>query len=163
MICMEVCVEAEIDPFRSRIGFLLRQSHHLIRTRCDEALRSIGLTTPQFALLKVLDVQPGLSGADLARASLLTPQTMHPIIRNLEDRGLIKRALRPTDSRVREVEITEAGRQALSDADARVTAVETDFTQQLGEAGEAQLRALICACLVAQDAWAPAPDVGPKT
>ena len=40
----------------------------------------------------MLKAYPGLSGADLARVALLTPQTVGVIIRNLERDGAIRKA-----------------------------------------------------------------------
>ena len=50
----------------------------------ERRLADLGVTPPQFAVLTMLRAYPGLSGADLARVALLTPQTVGVIIRNLE-------------------------------------------------------------------------------
>jgi DNA-binding MarR family transcriptional regulator len=44
----------------------------------------MGVTLPQFSVLTMLAAYPDASGAELARLSLLTPQTMSVIIGNLE-------------------------------------------------------------------------------
>jgi DNA-binding MarR family transcriptional regulator len=51
-------------------------------------------------VLTMLKAYPGLSGADLARVSLLTPQTVGLIIRNLERAGSIRKTPHPVHGRV---------------------------------------------------------------
>ena len=50
----------------------------------ERALADLGVTPPQFVVLTMLRAYPGLSGADLARVAMLTPQTTGVIIRNLD-------------------------------------------------------------------------------
>ena len=58
----------------------------------DRALVELNLTTPQYSVLSELHEFPGLSNADLARKSFVTPQTMNLIVQNLEARELIGRS-----------------------------------------------------------------------
>ena len=57
----------------------------------DHALADVDLTPPQFAVLTMLRAYPGISNADLARLSFLTPQTVCVIVANLEKRGALTR------------------------------------------------------------------------
>ena len=66
------------------LAYLLRQAQAATRLTLERALADLGVTPPQFAVLTMLKAYPGLSGADLARVALLTPQTVGVIIRNLE-------------------------------------------------------------------------------
>ena len=61
----------------------------------DKALREVCMTTAQYAALSALEAAPGLSGAELARRSLVTPQTMNAILVNLEAAGLVVRRPHP--------------------------------------------------------------------
>src|ERR1700731_756553 len=65
----------------------------------EQALADLGITPPQFAVLTVLRAYPGLSGADLARVALLTPQTVGVIIGNLERDGAIRKTPHPVHGR----------------------------------------------------------------
>lgn len=75
------------DRTTSRIGYELKEAQHALRLRMDEALRGYGVTTPQYAAMSVLAEQPGLSNAQLARRSFLTPQTMNQILGKLGGGG----------------------------------------------------------------------------
>ena len=66
------------------LAYLLRQAQAATRLTMERALADLGVTPPQFVVLTMLRAYPGLSGADLARVALLTPQTVGVIIRNLE-------------------------------------------------------------------------------
>jgi DNA-binding MarR family transcriptional regulator len=82
------------------IGYLLRQAAAASRLAMERALADLGVTPPQFVVLTMLKAYPGLSGADLARVALLTPQTVGVIIRNLERAGSIRKTAHPVLGRV---------------------------------------------------------------
>jgi DNA-binding MarR family transcriptional regulator len=133
------------------VGYLLRQAQLALRRALDAALRDLGMTTPQFSVLSVLDVEPGLSGAALARASMLTPQTTNGILVALERAGRIERSPDPRDTRVLRAHLSDPGRALLDEARRRVVAVERRMTTGLSEAQQAQLRAWLVTCAQALD------------
>src|SRR5262245_23842862 len=75
--------------FKQRTGYLLSTVRAAMRGRMDAALADKGLTTPQYTALTTLEEDPGLSNADMARLCFVTPQTMVPIIEDLERAGLV--------------------------------------------------------------------------
>jgi DNA-binding MarR family transcriptional regulator len=87
-------------------------------------LREIGLTTPQYAVLAFLKVEPGASNAALARRAFVTPQTMQAILVTLERAGFIARTPHPEHGRVQTTELTARGRGALEAASGIVADVE---------------------------------------
>jgi DNA-binding MarR family transcriptional regulator len=91
------------------LGYLLRQAQAAARLTLERALDDLGVTPPQFAVLTMLKACPGLSGADLARGVLLTPQTVGVIIRNLERSGTIRRSPHPVHGRVLQWTLTRRG------------------------------------------------------
>jgi CBS domain-containing protein len=50
----------------------------------------LGLTLPQYSVLSVAEAEPGLSGAELARDCMLTPQATNEIISLLADVALLR-------------------------------------------------------------------------
>jgi DNA-binding MarR family transcriptional regulator len=133
------------------VGYLLRQAQLSLRRAIDAALRGLGLTTPQFSVLSVLEAEPGLSGAELARASMLTAQTMNGILIALERAGHIVRNPDPRDRRALQVRLTDPGRALLDQARAQVSVVERRMTAALTDAQIAQLREWLVACARALD------------
>ena len=106
-----------------RTGYLLRQLVHAFHTAQEQGLRAYGLTSPQFGALYVLEQEPGLSSADLARAMGVTPQAANLLVAAMERDGLVRRSPHPTHGRVLETYPTETGLQRLHDA--------TPFVQEL--------------------------------
>jgi DNA-binding MarR family transcriptional regulator len=129
-----------------RIGYLLRQAHQAFRAAVQAGLAPLGLTFPQYSVLSVADAEPGLSGAELARDSMLTPQTTNEIISVLATAGLLERRPDPRDKRVRRMVVTVAGRDLLSRARPAVHAVERRMTSSLDDAGQAVLRGWLADC-----------------
>ena len=84
-----------------RVGYLLRQAHQAFRAAAQAELGPLGLTLPQYSVLTVADAEPGLSGAELARDSMLTPQTTNEIISLLVPAGLLERRQDAGDRRLR--------------------------------------------------------------
>ena len=111
------------DPYAT-MGFGLKQAQQALRTRLDSALRQIGLTTPQFAVLAFLEAETGASNAALARRAFVTPQTMQAILITLERSGFIARAPHPEHGRVQRTELTASGHEALKAASGLVADVE---------------------------------------
>jgi DNA-binding MarR family transcriptional regulator len=109
---------------QGHIGYLLRQAHTAHRLRMERALSDLEVTLPQFSVLTMLVAYPGASGADLARLSLLTPQTMSVIVANLERSGAISRSPHAVHGRIQQIEVTEAGRQLLARCRDRARAIE---------------------------------------
>jgi DNA-binding MarR family transcriptional regulator len=91
------------------LAYLLRQAHAASRLSMERALAQLGVTSPQFVVLTMLKAYPGLSGADLARVALLTPQTVSVIIRNLERDGAIRKTPHPIHGRVLQWSLTSHG------------------------------------------------------
>lgn len=129
----------------SRWGYLLKRVQHDLRGRIDSALAALDLTASQYAVLTNLEEAHGLSNAELARRSFVTPQTMIRIVTRLQQRGLVSRTSRHGNARVLDTELTEAGRSAVAaghvivdkveaEMSARLTADErTTFTELLGK------------------------------
>ena len=106
------------------IGFLLVQAWHAVTAAMDTALRPHDLTPPQYGVLSVLARDPGLSGADLARAVNTTPQAMNEVLATLERKRLIERRPHPTHGRILQASLTGEGRRRLQAANPAVRALE---------------------------------------
>ena len=94
--------------------YLVKQLELAIRSFMDDALRPYGLTTFQYTALAVLQHRGGLSSVQLARRSFVRPQTMHEIVRSLEERGLIERVHAPGNRRITEARLTPEGEELLT-------------------------------------------------
>lgn len=129
------------------VGYLLRQAWLVLRAALDDDLRQVGLTAAQYGILRaVCEQQAGISGAELARGVLLTPQTAHEIVTSLQARGLLARRPDPADRRVRLIHLTDTGRARVEQARQRAEAVEARMVSTLAPNQQRQLSAWLAAC-----------------
>jgi len=95
-----------------------------VRAHLDELLRPSAITALQYTALTVLDRRGGLTTAELARSSFVTPQTMGDLVTALERRGLVERRPDPTNRRRLLIALTETGQDVLAGFDGAVRALE---------------------------------------
>jgi DNA-binding MarR family transcriptional regulator len=98
---------------QGHLGYLVRQASVALRGAMDRGLAELGITTPQFSVLTMIAAYPGLSGADLARLTFLTPQTINVIVRNLERDGAIAKTAHATHGRILRLQATAQGQTLL--------------------------------------------------
>lgn len=118
------------------LGYLIKEVQQAIRKKMDKDLADLGLTTPQYSVLSELEEFPGLSSADLARKSFVTPQTMNLIVQKLEERHLVRRYESQTHGKIINTEITAEGVALLARAHELVKEVQAQIFGSLS-AGEA--------------------------
>ena len=111
------------------IGYLLRQTIHAFNTAMENGLREHGLTSPQFGALFVLQAEPGLSAADVARAMGTTPQAANVLVAGMEEDGLAHREPHPTHGRILEIYPTDEGLRRFKAARPFIRRLETQMCE----------------------------------
>jgi len=147
----------EVAEFAGQLFFRLWRASH---TRMAEALKSIGLTPPLFALLNVLGAREGAIQQEIGSAMGIDRSTMVVLIDELELAGLAERHAHPKDRRAREVAITLKGRQLLEQARRMAVEVEHEVLRGLTAGESRELLKLLRRALSAapaQPLW-PAED-----
>lgn len=121
-------------------AWTLVQAGHVTGRRFTAALAEVGLTPTQFGALLVLDLEPGLSGGEIARRIAVTPQSVSELIATLADVGLLTRD--PSRGRGHPIaaRLTAAGQAALRAAS---TAVDTVNALGLSEPEMRRLNELL--------------------
>ncbi|MFC8042072.1 MarR family winged helix-turn-helix transcriptional regulator [Nocardia sp. NPDC057353] len=122
------------------VGYRLKRAAAALRSAMDLALREHDLTVPQYSCLELLDEQPGISGAALARGTFVTRQSSAVVLRGLQEAGLITRPAAAEHGRALPVHLTAAGQARLDGARGAVYAVERRMIATLPAA---RLRALL--------------------
>lgn len=131
---------------KTNLGYTLKRTQHTMRLCLDEALKPLNLNTPQYAVLAVIDHEPGISNADLARRSFVTPQTMHGIVSTLEKAGLLKRTEDPEHGRILRTKLTKQGKNIIKQAYACVEKVEKEMTRTINKKEILLLEKLLLQC-----------------
>lgn len=127
------------------IGYAVKRLQQAVRSAGDRALRPIGLTMPQYAVLAVLADGSAASNSALARRSFVTRQSMNELLAGLLRDGLVSRA-HPRNGRAMEVQLTAAGRVLGASGAAALHAVEERMVGGLVAPRRAQLLDLLRHC-----------------
>ena len=92
------------------ILWLLKQAFYYSLTTINEAMGVHGVSTAQIGVLRQLANEPGLSGAELARRLLISPQGVQFALTSLERQGLVERKPDPQHRRILRTFLTGEGR-----------------------------------------------------
>ncbi len=130
-----------------RIGLVIKRAEQTLIRAKSQALAAFDLTVPQYAALLAISEEPGITGAELARRCLVTPQTMTTVLRNASDKALIDRRPHPTIGHVQQTFLTPKGKRLLKKADRAAVAVEQRLVQSLPKAQRELLRELLEQCI----------------
>ncbi|HXY80407.1 MAG TPA: MarR family transcriptional regulator [Gaiellaceae bacterium] len=129
-----------------RLSYVVGRLERVLRRRLAAAIEPAGLTLPAYTALSVLLAEDGLSNAQLARRSLVTPQSMSEVLALLVDQGYVRRRAEPGHGRVIRTELTRAGRRALERCDRAVDAVEREMLGDLDADEALSLRGTLIRC-----------------
>lgn len=135
--------------------YVVKQVELAVRARLDELLRPSAITALQYTAMTVLARRDGLTGAELARNSFVTPQTMGDLVTALERRGMITRHPDPAHGRRLLIDLTPAGHALLAEVGDAVGALEDRMLRDLDAAERAALRDYLNRCRTALAAAPP--------
>lgn len=137
------------DGREEHLGYLLKRLQHSIRQAIDERMRTanVGLSFAHIATLFAINHHPGISGARIAKATMVTAQTVNTILRRLEGEGSLERKPHPDNRRVDCWYITEVGRAQMQKARAAADPVWDKMLAPLGPEEVAALRGLLKRCI----------------
>jgi DNA-binding MarR family transcriptional regulator len=96
--------------------YVIGRLNHGIRKEMRRDLAEWELSVPEFTALSILKRRSGLSNAQLARRTMVTPQSMIEILAGLESRGLVERTVDPNHGRILRSELTADGDRVVSAA-----------------------------------------------
>jgi len=125
------------------VGYALRRAQlrvfqHLVGNLADHDLRPA-----QFTAMVIIESEPGLMQADLARQLAIEPPQLVPLLNKLETRGLAQRVRGVQDKRAYGVFLTKAGMNLLDQLKAIAVASDEAATASLDEDERAQLLRLL--------------------
>lgn len=129
--------------------YAIKQVELAVRAQLDELLKPAGVTTAQYTALTVLERRDGLTTAELARNSFVTPQTMADLVTSLERQELVSRLRDPAHRRRMLISITPRSRALLADVDAAVRALEERMLGDLSRGERSALQDYLNRCRAA--------------
>jgi len=125
---------------KGHLGYLVRQANVAVRAAMEKALADLEVTPAQFAVLTMIVAYPGVSGADLARLTFLTPQTINVIVRNLVRAGAIEKSPHAEHGRILRLNATTKGQALLKRCRSRVMDLEASLAGLVGREEEKIIR-----------------------
>jgi DNA-binding MarR family transcriptional regulator len=129
-----------------RVSYVIARLDRVLRRRLSVAVEPSGLALPAYTALSVLRAQDGLSNAQLARRTLVTPQSMSEALALLVELGYVRRRAEPGHGRIIRIELTAAGRRALERCDRAVDDVEWEMLGDLDTDEATGLREVLIRC-----------------
>jgi DNA-binding MarR family transcriptional regulator len=94
--------------------FLLKRAELAVRGCVEKVLAQSGLTPTQFHVLLLLERNPGISAAQIARSVGIRPQSVNDTVGPLERKGLLLRKPSAAHRRVLETRLSAAGVRLLA-------------------------------------------------
>jgi DNA-binding MarR family transcriptional regulator len=104
-------VNAEVLRLDNQLCFPLYASARLVTQAYRAHLDPLGLTYPQYLVLLVLWERDGQKVSEIGERLFLDSGTLTPVLKRLEQLGLISRDRASTDERAVESRLTVAGRK----------------------------------------------------
>jgi DNA-binding MarR family transcriptional regulator len=124
--------------------YIVGRLNHGIRKGMRQDLAEWGLSIPEFTALSILRRRSGLSNAQLARRSMVTPQSMIEILAGLESRGLVSRTVDPNHARILKSDLTAEGERVVAAAQKKIEHIQEElFTGVPDEERELVLRVMV--------------------
>ena len=116
--------DASDSALSGLLGYRLRRAWQAVQADLADTLRPFDLRMITFSALVLVEANPGLNQAQLARLMAVERPNLVMIIDELHRRGLILRNRAPGDRRAYALDVTRAGRDLCQQAMAAVQAHE---------------------------------------
>ena len=143
-----------------RLSYVIGRLDRVLRRRLSAAIEPSGISLPAYTVLSVLRAQDGLSNAQLARRSLVTPQSMSEVLVQLVEQGYVRRRAEPGHGRIIRTELTREGMRALERSESAFDEVEREMLADLDEGEAAGLLDALTRCSRALEQRLAEPAVG---
>jgi DNA-binding MarR family transcriptional regulator len=117
------------------------------RGQMDELLRPKGVTTAQLMVLKAIRKEPGASGAQLARACHMTPQSAQALLKGLEVGGWVVRTKDTVNERILTAKLTPSGVRLVETGEKLIRAIEKKLWDGIPESAVEALNKTLVRCL----------------
>lgn len=126
-----------------RTTYLIGRLDRTVRRALEDLIRDQAVTVLGYTALTVLAVRPGLSNAQLARRSFMTPQGMNQALAVLTERGLVHRRPDELNRRVQRLELTPKGAEVVEICSHRVERFEQQLLATLTVDERVELNSLL--------------------
>jgi DNA-binding MarR family transcriptional regulator len=135
--------DLRLGPLDESIGFHLRLANDAAFQSFLARFDNADVRAGDLTILSLVAENPGITQALLSRISRRHMSTLTPVLRELADRGLIKRKQVASDRRSQTIDLTAAGKAALRTLKAAAARHERELARLVGKAGKADFVATL--------------------
>ena len=125
------------------VGYALRRAQMKVFQHLVEQLAQHDLRPAQFTAMAIIEQEPGLMQADLARKLAIEPPQLVLLLNKLESRGLAERVRAKQDKRSYGLYLSKEGKALLRKLNKLAEASDATATEPLDDDERAQLLALL--------------------
>lgn len=133
----------DMGPLNQYLGHALLRARTTVFATINKQLRSVGLSGGEFGVLVVIQRNPGVRFIDVTRALGFRETNFAPLIRGLEQRGLVTRRASNADKRTKTLLLSPRGETLIAKALKMQNAFEQALAARLGETRAELLRAAL--------------------
>lgn len=108
--------DEDIGAIREIVGFHIRLAHGAVYRHFTETFSDLELTQKQVSVLWLVDDHPDIAQTDLAQRMRMDRATTMAIVNRLQARDFLVRGKSENDGRKQTLNLTDAGRKALTRA-----------------------------------------------
>lgn len=122
-----------LRPYRFSLAGTLLSTREAVMAPLRPVLRDANVTEQQWRVLRVLGEQNELDAATITQLAMLLPPSVTRILRELEERKLVRRWPDDRDGRRVIISITAKGRQLLATTAEHTRIIIADYAQAFGQ------------------------------
>lgn len=110
--------EQNTDSLRleNQVCFPLYAAARDVIRKYSPRLKQMGLTYTQYIVMMVMWERRAISVGELGRRLRLDTGTLSPLLKSMEEKGLVKKSRSKSDERIVSVEVTQAGERLKAEA-----------------------------------------------
>ena len=120
------------DPLKSSPGYSLRRASNAMMAELGGRLNPLDLRMADASVLVLIGANPGITASKIGRALDIQRANMVPLLKRLEDAGLVSRA--PIDGKSQGLSLTEAGTARVAEVRGVIDSFEADLLARVPEA-----------------------------
>lgn len=132
-----------LRDFSRSLPMALLRTREAVMRHFRPSLRHFDLTEQQWRVLRALASVEEIEVTRLAEATFLLAPSLSRILRDLDDRGVIRRRVSDADQRFGLVSLTESGHDLIDRVGVHSESIYGELTRRVGEARMAELLSLL--------------------
>ena len=133
----------DFDELPNYVGYQVRRAQAKIFAEFEATLKDFDFTPGSFGVLTLIRANPGITQVALAAAFGVDKSTMSPVIFRLEQRGLVRREVLPSDRRCHALYFDRAGEAPFLAAREKIRGFEESVAARLTRPEQKELARLL--------------------